>query len=95
MPQEVCGCTQAEKLKLKYDMQTLKYQTDTADERKAVVLTISQGLKVINEKKFPKISMSVKSGNNKKNQVLELLIKQMYSNNLDLEKSFLAVEDNI
>ena len=76
-------------------MQPLDYQSANKEGRKQVVQKIATKLNSMDEKKFPKIAMSVKSGNNKKNQVLELLIVQAYANDMDMEKSFLAVEDNI
>ena len=76
-------------------MQPLQYQSATAETRKAIVLKIARGFKGINEYRFPKIATTLQSGNNKKNQLLELVIAQMYSNDLDLESSFLAVEENI
>lgn len=76
-------------------MQPLQYQISPTKARKAIVLEIALGLRNINEKKFPKIAMTVKGGNSKKNQLINLVIEQMYSNDMDLESCFLAVEDNI
>lgn len=76
-------------------MQPLPYQIAPENKRKAIVEEIARGLRTIDKKKFPKIAMTVKSGNNKKNQLLELVIEQMYSNDFDLESCFLAVEENI
>lgn len=75
-------------------MQPLKYQKSSPEQRKAVVLEIAKGLKYLDKNKYPKISLTINSGNNKKNQLVELLIQQMYANNFDLEDSLLAVEEN-
>jgi hypothetical protein len=76
-------------------MQPLEYQTSTTNERKAIILKIAKGLREINKDKFPKIAMTAKAGNNKKNQLINLVIEQMYSNDMELERCFLAVEENI
>ena len=76
-------------------MQPIEYQTSDQRQRKSIVIKVANGLRSLNTEKFPKIYMSISSGNNKKNQVLELIIEQMYANNFDLQKSLFAVEDNI
>lgn len=76
-------------------MLPLEYQSSTQKERKEVVKQIADGFSSIDKNRFPKISLTIESGNNKKNELLHLVIEQMYSNNFDLESSFEAVEENI
>ena len=78
-------------------MLPLKYQTSKSSERKEVVKTIAEGFKLIEEGSlnFPKLKLTLKAGNMKKNQLLNIIITQMYSNDFNLKDSFLAVEENI
>lgn len=76
-------------------MQPLKYQALKSEQRKSIILTIAEGLNKIDSKKFPRIYNTFKAGNNKKNQLLNLIIEQLYSNNMNLENCFLALEENI
>lgn len=76
-------------------MQPLRYQMLSAENRKEMIQEIAMGLKTLNKNKFPKLISQTRSGNNKKNEVIERVITQMYSNNFDLNASFLAIEDNI
>ena len=76
-------------------MLPLKFQTSDLESRKDLVKKIATGLKGIDVTKFPKISSTVNSGNTNKNTLLNLIINQMYSNNFDIVKSFMAVEENI
>jgi|TARA_R110000796_G_scaffold149904_1_gene266713 hypothetical protein len=73
----------------------LKYQTSTQSERNEIVKKISSRFVSLNNSKYPKIALTLKAGNSKTNQLLNLIINQMYSNNFNLEDSFLAVEENI
>tara|TARA_B100001094_G_C17796454_1_gene606952 strand:+ start:134 stop:364 length:231 start_codon:yes stop_codon:yes gene_type:complete len=76
-------------------MLPLKYQSSDLESRKELVIKIANGLKVIDKDRFPKIASTVKSGNTNKNTLLNLIITQMYSNNFDVIRSFMAVEENI
>jgi hypothetical protein len=76
-------------------MLPLKYQTSSQRKRNEVVKIISNGFRNLNNSKYPKIALTLRAGNSKTNQLLNLIINQMYSNNFNLENSFLAVEENI
>ena len=78
-------------------MLPLKYQTSTSSQRKDIVKTISDGFKSVEHGilSFPKIDLTLRAGNAKKNQLLNLVITQMYSNDFNLINSFSAVEENI
>ncbi len=78
-------------------MLPLIYQTSTSSQRKEIVKTISNGFNSVvkGALNFPKIKLTLEAGNVKKNQLLNLVITQMYSNDFNLINSFSAVEENI
>ena len=76
-------------------MLPLQYESSSQEERKEVVSQIANGLRHLNTSRHPKIALTIKAGNTKKNQLLNLIITQMYNNDFDVTSSFLAVEENI
>ena len=73
----------------------LSYQSQDSAQRKSVVLEIKSALQTIDGRRFPNIASTIKSGNTKINALVNLIIVQMYSVEFDLERSLLAVEENI
>jgi len=76
-------------------MQPLSYQKQSSEERKAVVLKISHAFMSLDKLKFPKIYSQIHSSNTTKVAILNAIIEQIYALDFDLERSFLAVEENI
>jgi len=76
-------------------MLALSFQKKSLEERLSIVLEVSNALKLIDDSKYPTISRMIKVGNAKKVAIINSVITQMESLELDVESSILAVEENI